>query len=108
MPLDEVRDEWLRDVGPQHIKNVAEHYGIFEHLFGDAYFYPRLPLDIAYHQGEDLYAPVFSGNLLKPAEVLKEPIVQFKSDPDALWTLVLTNPDGHLTKENSEYVHWMV
>ena len=33
-----------------------------------------------------------------------------KSDPDpnSLWTLVMTNPDGHLTDEKSEYLHWMV
>lgn len=27
---------------------------------------------------------------------------------DSLWTLVLTNPDGNLTEQNKEYVHWMV
>ena len=30
------------------------------------------------------------------------------ADSNSLWTLVLTNPDGHLTEENAEYVHWMV
>lgn len=29
-------------------------------------------------------------------------------DKDALWTLVLTNPDGHFTDDNKEYLHWMV
>ncbi len=30
------------------------------------------------------------------------------SDSNSLWTLVLTNPDGHFTEENAEYLHWMV
>ncbi|KAG5685117.1 hypothetical protein PVAND_014314 [Polypedilum vanderplanki] len=31
-----------------------------------------------------------------------------KPEEDTMWTLILTYPDGHLTKENSEYVHWMI
>lgn len=29
-------------------------------------------------------------------------------DGDTLWTLVLTNPDGHFTENDKEYVHWFV
>ncbi|CAB3372245.1 Hypothetical predicted protein [Cloeon dipterum] len=108
IPMDEVRQDWLKEKGTQHVKEIAEHYGVFQHLFGDAYFFPRVPLDVAYDQGDDVFAPVCFGNQLKPKEVLKQPVIQFKSDPDTFWTLVLTNPDGHLTKENSEYVHWMI
>ncbi len=36
------------------------------------------------------------------------PEVTFDSEPDALWTLVMTNPDGHFKDDNSEYLHWMV
>jgi len=109
VPLQEVSKDWLKEGrGQEQIKSIAQHYGVFEHLFGDAYFYPRVPLNIAYHQGEDIFAPVYFGNQLKPKEVQLEPTVEFESDPDTLWTLVLTNPDGHLTKDNSEYVHWMM
>ena len=51
------------------------------------------------------------GNIIKPKEATKVPHVEFSSsehDPDSLWTLVLTNPDGHFTDESSEYLHWMV
>ncbi|XP_059486059.1 large ribosomal subunit protein mL38 [Neocloeon triangulifer] len=108
VPVEEVQKEWLKGKGPQHIKEIAEHYGVFQHLFGDAYFFPRVSLDVAYHQGDDIYAPVFYGNQLKPKEVIQEPVVLYESDPETFWTLVLTNPDGHLTKDESEYVHWMI
>ena len=56
---------------------------------------------------------LFPGNIIKPREAATCPRVSFelpKSDPDpnSLWTLVMTNPDGHLTDEKSEYLHWMV
>lgn len=44
--VDEVHADWLKSEGQAHIKTVATHYGIYEHLFGYAYFVPRIPLDI--------------------------------------------------------------
>ena len=68
IPLDEVYDEWVKFEGPAHLKRIADHYGIFEHLFGDAYFYPVAPLNIAYEVNNE-YAPVYYGNQIKPNEV---------------------------------------
>ncbi|KAI4471807.1 phosphatidylethanolamine-binding protein [Holotrichia oblita] len=34
-------------------------------------------------------------------EAKEKPIVSYESDDKSLWTLILTNPDGHLTKQNS-------
>ena len=45
--LEAVRKDWLQTSGPFHQKVIAEHYGIFQHLFGDAYFIPRIPLNIS-------------------------------------------------------------
>jgi len=36
------------------------------------------------------------------------PTVEYDSGSDVLWTLVMTNPDGHLSDNNAEYVHWLV
>ena len=36
------------------------------------------------------------------------PIVSYEADPSSLWTLVLTNPDGHLSENDAEYVHWFM
>lgn len=69
IPLDEVFNEWKKTDGPAHIKRIAEHYGVFESLFGDAFFYPVSPLSIAYKVGQDEYAPVYFGNQIKPREV---------------------------------------
>lgn len=133
--LDEVHKEWEESgLASNHIKIVAEHYGIFSDLFGDAYFFPRVMLSIEYVQNEETTVPVYRGNIVKPREVsietceshssiyyllfiwslkfdiqaLKAPEVTFKSDKDSWWTLILTNPDGHLTEENSEYIHWFM
>lgn len=52
--------------------------------------------------------PVYHGNILKPLDAKEKPTVSYQSDENIFWSLILTNPDGHLTKEDSEYVHWFV
>nr|CAD7604724.1 unnamed protein product [Timema genevievae] len=109
IPLDKVREEWQESGAAQHIKTVAEHYGVFQHLYGDAYFFPQVMLDVRYRQqGDDCFAVVHRGNVIKPAEAAVMPEVSYKANPDSLWTLLLTNLDGHLMLEDSEYVHWFV
>lgn len=108
IPLPGVKEEWLKTVGPFQIKSIAEHYGIYEHLFGDAYFVPRVMLDIGYKQSDGNQVPVYRGNIVQPSEASANPAVNYAASTDSLWTLVLTNPDGHLTDNNSEYVHWFV
>lgn len=36
------------------------------------------------------------------------PSVVFEGDPSSLWSLVLTNPDGHLSEKDAECVHWFM
>lgn len=114
--IEKVESEWFKTSGPHHIRRIAEHFRVFEHLFGAAYFIPRVALHINYAH-EDSLIPVFFGNLLKPRECQNQPEVTFdpsfsmtgdKPETATLWTLLMTNPDGHLERENSEYVHWMV
>lgn len=116
--LEEVKREWLHTTGPHQVKSLAQHFGIFDHLFGgQAYFMPQVPLDIKYAVGgkDDLCHSVYYGNIIKPRFTDKAPVVDF--DPSfsggqetgkSLWTLVLTNPDGNLYDSNKEVVHWMV
>lgn len=65
VPLDEIHESWLLNEGPEQIKIIAEHYGIYQDLFGDAYFHPIIHLDIAYENN----VPVYRGNVIKPSEV---------------------------------------
>ncbi|XP_029709603.2 large ribosomal subunit protein mL38 [Aedes albopictus] len=114
-----VKQDWLTTSGPFHIKRLAEHYGVFEHLYGSAYFVPRVHLQIAFNNG-DVASPVYYGNVLKPSEASAEPTVQFEASfnfrgtageaqvGDSWWTLVLTNPDGHFSEHDKEYCHWFV
>lgn len=105
--LSKAKKTFLDQNGPEHIKILADHYSVFEHLFGDAYFIPRVPLNILF-QTTDLEIPVYYGNLIKPNEANSQPEVSYTADSNTLWTLVLTNPDGHLTENDAEYVHWFM
>ena len=90
------------------IQNAADLYGIFEDLFDGAYFTPALSLSVEYDFDEEYITPVYRGNVIKPKEAQKRPQVHWPSKDDSLWTLVMTNPDGHFSETNAEYLHWMV
>lgn len=106
--LAEVRKEWLQSHGPLQKKAVADHYGVYEHLYGEGYFIPFVNLDIMYASNDGLALPVYTGNVIRPAEALERPSVSYEADKDSLWTLALTSLDGHLTESEKEYVHWLV
>lgn len=106
--LNEAKNVWLETLGPQHKKQIADHYAIFEHLYGEGYFVPYLNLEVLYDLKNGSYLPVYTGNVIKPAEALEYPIVNYEADADSLWTLALTSLDGHLNDNDKEYVHWLV
>ncbi|KAF7249056.1 39S ribosomal protein L38, mitochondrial [Varanus komodoensis] len=108
IPLDESRAEWENTSGPYHKQRVAEHYGLYRDLFNDATFVPRVHLKVEYNHDEEHVMPVYHGNMITPTETLNPPKVTFQADEGSLWTLLLTNLDGHLRDTNSEYVHWLV
>lgn len=43
---DRVKRDWFESEGQFQIKSIAQYYGIYEHLFGYAYFVPKINLDI--------------------------------------------------------------
>lgn len=106
--LENVRTEWLKTLGPLHKKQIADHYGIFEHLYGEGYFVPHLNIEVFYDLKNGFLIPICTGNDIKPAEALEPPTVAYESDGNTLWTLVMTNLDGNLTENDKEYVHWLV
>ncbi|NWU96569.1 RM38 protein, partial [Upupa epops] len=108
IPLDEVRAEWERTSGPFHKQRVAEHCGIFRDLFKGATFTPWVTLKVEYSQEDENLVPVYYGNIVTPTEASSPPLVSYEADKDSLWTLLLTNPDGHLRETDSEYLHWLV
>lgn len=105
---DKVKEEWLKSGGLYAIKTIAEHYSVYQDLFGDAYFIPNTLLNISFDQGNGNKCPIHRGNVVKPCEAKSAPEINFSSDPDSMWTLLLTNPDGHFTDQEAEYVHWFV
>jgi len=42
----------------------------------------------------------------------QEPTVRYTAaaadGDDTLYTLMMTNPDGHLSDDNGEYIHWLM
>ncbi|NXF93807.1 RM38 protein, partial [Eubucco bourcierii] len=108
IPLDEVRAEWERTSGPFHKQRLAEHCGLFRDLFKGAFFTPRVALRVEYSQEDEYLVPVYYGNMVTPSEASSAPAVSYEADKDSFWTLLLTNPDGHLRETDSEYLHWLV
>ncbi|NXI40054.1 RM38 protein, partial [Galbula dea] len=108
IPLEEVRAEWEKTSGPFHKQRVAEHCGIFRHLFKGATFTPWVALRVEYSQEDEQLVPVYYGNIVTPSEASSPPEVSYEAEKGSLWTLLLTNPDGHLRDTDSEYLHWLV
>nr|CAI5864187.1 unnamed protein product [Callosobruchus analis] len=104
--LEEVRQASETTAAPHYIKKIADHYGVFEHLFGDAYFHPRVPLNIVYETGEH-GLPVFYGNVLKPRDTKGAPKISYDCGKDTLWTLILTNPDGNNVEQGETIVQYL-
>ncbi|KAL6445202.1 hypothetical protein ACFW04_002227 [Cataglyphis niger] len=106
--LQKVRQDWLQMDGPFHIHRIAEHYDVYKHLYGDAYFMPIVPLDISYELKDDKLARAYNGNVIKPSEASNAPNVEYNAEDGSLWTLIMTTPDGNLTSADNEYCHWFI
>lgn len=105
---EDARQEWKQTHAPVHVKDVADHYGVFKDLYEFGFFHPVVPMDILYDYNADYLTPVHYGNIIRPSEAAKAPSVSFESDPDMCWTLILTSLDSHLLENGKEYVHWFV
>ncbi|XP_016845931.1 39S ribosomal protein L38, mitochondrial [Nasonia vitripennis] len=107
--LDKAKKDWYMTNAPHQIRTIAQHYGIYDDLYGDAYFHPIVPLTIDYDFGsEDKLARVHRGNLIKSYEAKNAPSVTYKAEPDSLYTLLLTTPDGNFSDPSYEYCHWFI
>ena len=67
--LDDVKEVWLREFGPRHVRSVVDHYGIYRDLFEGAFFYPTVHLNINYDYDDEFVTPVYTGNKISPADV---------------------------------------
>lgn len=108
LELKDVKDKWLKEHGPQHIRTIADHYGVYNDLFGVAFFYNTTPLYICYDYDEEFVTPVYYGNKIAPSEAALPPFVEYESPSDALWTLVMSSPDGDLQHNDKECLHWLI
>ena len=108
VPLQEVQENYESEFLPVHKKNIAEHYGIFQDLFDGDFFYPTTHVDIVYNHEAEYVIPVYNGNYIFPMQAIEKPYVQWDSDENTMYTLIMTNPDGHPINDQGEYIHWAV
>ncbi|XP_025116001.1 39S ribosomal protein L38, mitochondrial-like [Pomacea canaliculata] len=108
LDLETVKEKWQNEKGPSHLRTIAEHYGIFDDLFGSAFFYNTNPLTVCYDYDEEFVTPVYYGNKIPPAEAAVHPFIDYKSDAETLWTLIMSCPDGNLQHNDKECLHWFV
>lgn len=106
--LQTVREDWLRIDASSHIYRLAKHYGIYDDLYGDAYFMPTVSLDVSYDLADDKLVKVYTGNVIKPSKASRVPDVTYNAENGSLWTLIMSTPDGNLTSGDNEYCHWFV
>ncbi|KAK7115472.1 large ribosomal subunit protein mL38-like [Littorina saxatilis] len=108
LDLGEVKAKWLEEVGPHHVRSIAEHYSVYSDLFGTAFFYNTMPMSVCYDYDDEFVTPVYYGNRIPPSEAAVPPFVDYESDPDTLWTLVMSSPDADLQHNDKECLHWLV
>ncbi|XP_043496530.1 39S ribosomal protein L38, mitochondrial [Polistes fuscatus] len=107
--LEKAREIWWETNGPEHTYRIAEHYGVYQHLYKDAFFYPVIQLQVDYDLGiDDVLARVYTGNVIKPSEAKNQPTINYIASSDTLWTLLMTTPDGNFTDPSNEYCHWFI
>lgn len=106
--LQTVREDWMRTDASFHVHRIAKHYGVYDDLYGDAYFMPTVPLNVSYDLPNDKLVKVYTGNVIKPSEASRVPDVTYDAEDGSLWTLIMSTPDGNLTSADNEYCHWFV
>lgn len=77
VPIEAVSEQDFEGSGQERIHALANHFGIFRDLFGDAFFYPKIKLKVGYtvKEEENMINPVFHGNKLLPEEVCSPDII---------------------------------
>lgn len=93
----------------EHLIRVANHYNIFRDLFSENIVFdsdPCVNLEIAFQINNQEVIRVLSGNRLQPVDTQQAPCVHFTGNVGKLYSLLLVNLDGHLTRADGEYLHW--
>jgi large subunit ribosomal protein L38 len=108
--LEVVRNQWVESGQSfDDIYEAAELYGVYEDLFGSAFYRPCVSLGVEWPQaGGERLVPVHRGNLVKPGECATAPLVSWPGPDTALWTLAMVGPDSHLSQPDAEVLHWLV
>ncbi len=105
--LDLVQSEWRERTGRHHLRNIGLHSAIYQDVFGSV-FHPQGFLEVKYSTPEYTHS-VEQGNLLPAACACREPVVTLPEGLKGNYsTLLLTDPDGHLTDGTMELLHWMM
>ncbi|XP_011410353.2 PREDICTED: 39S ribosomal protein L38, mitochondrial-like [Amphimedon queenslandica] len=105
VPLPTVKEDWKEEHGLVHLQRTGHHFNIFSDVYKQM-FHPLGFMGVAYETNQ-----IRHGNIVHPEKTLNEPVVSLPSssvERNGYWTLVMSNPDGHLTDSNFELLHWMI
>ncbi|XP_055380790.1 39S ribosomal protein L38, mitochondrial [Condylostylus longicornis] len=118
--LDAVRKESNFTAAPFQLKTIADHYGIYKDLFGNAYFIPRINMDIFFTDENKNNHSIFYGNVLSASCTVNEPnitfdhnknllIKNFDSSETSYWSILMVSPDTHLfSGKNENFLNWFI
>jgi len=102
--LDQTELEWKKEYGLFDLHKLARFYGITQDAFNGDDIVVKTWLDIAFNDEK-----IHRGNVVQPAQLLSPPDnISYNGDDDKLYSLILTNLDGHPLESDKELVHWMV
>lgn len=122
VPLVEIHSPTEDTHAPVRRLIIAQHYDIFDALFGYPHFFvPQTKFNICYAVEEttgahDCYEvqPVYTGNFVSPKFAMTRPLIGLSDAPSGhLWTLVMSCPDEPIREKDdssspNEYLHWIV
>ncbi|CAH8586675.1 unnamed protein product [Schistosoma haematobium] len=131
VPLDVIHSPSEDNEAPVRLLNIAQHYGIFNSLFGPPHiFVPVVNFEVEYLKPDDkpgisdegkcnddksttYVQPVFSGNLISANIAMNPPLINLSTAPSNFyWTLLMTCPDEPIGSDScepsNEYIHWMM
>lgn len=107
VPLDTVHNEWKEHDGRRQLQAIGLHSRIYQDVFGSV-FLPRGFMGIQYGEGSESVS-VEQGNVVPTEKMSAEPTVSLPAElSEGFASLMLTDPDGHLTHGTMELLHWMV
>ncbi|XP_057292192.1 39S ribosomal protein L38, mitochondrial-like [Hydractinia symbiolongicarpus] len=102
--LEDIDKEWRKEFGLFDLNNLSKFYGLNRDLFNNDDVVAKVWLDVAFND-----VKIHRGNIIEPKKLLQAPTsISYEAEDNSLYSLILSNLDGHPLDSTKEIVHWMV